>query len=538
MGEISPLTQYESAKRMLAQAVRVDEVLHVRDVAQQIHLYGMQAKDRGIQADAMELRERAERRLGVLLAGAREAGQISSGGRPSKEPKTSSEEEQVFTLAEVGIDRKLSMKAQQLAKVEETVFEAGIARAREKIVSGGAALVNPQKDVSTAGKKAARAEKEARLGAKQRALPVAKFGVILTDDEWSLDAWSEDGLGKSASNHYPVSSLDELKQRDVASLAAHDCVLFMWTTVPHLDQALELMAHRGFTYKSNCIWKKLYAGDGRGTGYWFWVDHEILLVGTRGRPPAPAPGMQWRSVIEAPVGAHSEKPAIFHELIEAYFPNLPKVELNARARRAGWVCWGYEAPEQAATDADAEAQERIELESPVPAAPAMMMPPAGDDGSGLVGSSAGAATSLDRAEGIADGHFSQAKATMGKADAASRPAPDGVASRLAAGRTADADGAPLPAPSAASSGFGAALDVFAASLDATTPRERIDAAIKAGYAVEPFDMLPIVSVVSVLLKREVDGAYVRKRAHQLGLGNPVRRTRQLIERNAQRATHG
>jgi N6-adenosine-specific RNA methylase IME4 len=45
-------------------------------------------------------------------------------------------------------------------------------------------------------------------------------------------------------------------------------------------------------------------------------------------------------VIEAPRGAHSEKPAIFYELIEHYFPNLPKIELNARKRRKGWDSWG------------------------------------------------------------------------------------------------------------------------------------------------------------------------------------------------------
>ncbi len=53
---------------------------------------------------------------------------------------------------------------------------------------------------------------------------------------------------------------------------------------------------------------------------------------------------QWRSVIDAPVGKHSEKPAIFHEMIEAYFPTLPKVELFRRGPpRKGWDCWGAEA---------------------------------------------------------------------------------------------------------------------------------------------------------------------------------------------------
>ena len=73
-----------------------------------------------------------------------------------------------------------------------------------------------------------------------------------------------------------------------------------------------------------------------------------MLVGVKGDIPCPAPGTQWDSVLQAPTSfaqrAHSEKPAIFYELIEAYFPTLPKIELNARERRAGWDAWGNEAP--------------------------------------------------------------------------------------------------------------------------------------------------------------------------------------------------
>jgi N6-adenosine-specific RNA methylase IME4 len=49
-------------------------------------------------------------------------------------------------------------------------------------------------------------------------------------------------------------------------------------------------------------------------------------------------------LVDAPVGRHSEKPEKFYQLIERYFPNLPKIELNARAARPGWDAWGYEAP--------------------------------------------------------------------------------------------------------------------------------------------------------------------------------------------------
>jgi N6-adenosine-specific RNA methylase IME4 len=53
-------------------------------------------------------------------------------------------------------------------------------------------------------------------------------------------------------------------------------------------------------------------------------------------------------VIQAPRGAGKfrEKPATFSEMNEAYFPNLPKIELNCRGKpQPGWDGWGAEAEE-------------------------------------------------------------------------------------------------------------------------------------------------------------------------------------------------
>jgi hypothetical protein len=62
-----------------------------------------------------------------------------------------------------------------------------------------------------------------------------------------------------------------------------------------LSQALEVMKEWGFQYKSHYVWVK----DRAVTGHWARARHELLLVATRGRVPAPALGSQWESVIEA-----------------------------------------------------------------------------------------------------------------------------------------------------------------------------------------------------------------------------------------------
>jgi N6-adenosine-specific RNA methylase IME4 len=111
-------------------------------------------------------------------------------------------------------------------------------------------------------------------------------------------------------------TVEEIMALDVPSIAADDCVLFLWATAPMMPQALQVMAAWGFAYKTNAVWIKSRAG----TGYWLRNKHELLLIETRGAIPAPLPGRQGDSIIDAPVGGHSEKPAAFAELIERWYP--------------------------------------------------------------------------------------------------------------------------------------------------------------------------------------------------------------------------
>ena len=186
-----------------------------------------------------------------------------------------------------------------------------------------------------------RAAREAELAAKQTALPDKRYGVIVADPEWRWEPYSrETGMDRAADNHYPTSATDIIATRDVPSIAADDCVLFLWATVPMLQDALPVMKAWGFEYKSHVIWDKVFTG----CGYWFRNRHELLLVGTKGNIPAPAMGTQPASVLTIGRKEHSSKPEQFLELIEEYFPNLPKIELNRRGpARPGWDAWGNEA---------------------------------------------------------------------------------------------------------------------------------------------------------------------------------------------------
>lgn len=206
--------------------------------------------------------------------------------------------------------------------------------------------------IKNAAKKVQRNDKEQKLAAKQKALPNKRYGVIYEDPAWRFELRSrETGLDRSADNHYPTMTLEEIMALPVQDIAAPDCVLFMWATVPHLADALKVIAQRGFIYKSHYIWDKTpWDGDGQdnviagrqGNGFWSRVNHELLLIATRGAPTCPAPGDNAPSVYREVASAHSAKPEYYARMIEGYFPNLPKIELNARAPRDGWDVWGNE----------------------------------------------------------------------------------------------------------------------------------------------------------------------------------------------------
>jgi N6-adenosine-specific RNA methylase IME4 len=142
------------------------------------------------------------------------------------------------------------------------------------------------------------------------------------------------------SNHYVTAGTEEIARLPIATIAAPDCVLWLWAISSMLPDALYVMNQWGFTYKTGYVWIK----DRIGLGYWARSKHVHLLIGTRGHIPAPAPGTQRASVIEASVRAHSVKPDEALEMIEHYYPNLPKIELHRRGpARPGWDGWGLEA---------------------------------------------------------------------------------------------------------------------------------------------------------------------------------------------------
>ncbi len=84
----------------------------------------------------LELRLRAERRLGIMLAEQKRTVGMNKGAQgigPSAVPM----ENRTPTLADVGIDKELSARSQRVGGVGEQAFEAMIDGVRQRIADGG-----------------------------------------------------------------------------------------------------------------------------------------------------------------------------------------------------------------------------------------------------------------------------------------------------------------------------------------------------------------------------------------------------------------
>jgi N6-adenosine-specific RNA methylase IME4/ParB-like chromosome segregation protein Spo0J len=297
---------------------------------------------------------------------------------PAHRPASKSANSQTLTQPTAAQMFKVSERGVQQAKV---VRERGTPELVKRVESGDIAMsiaeqlacLPPEEqrriadaDEATlrgAAKRHRRARREAELAeavsVASAALGAKLYGIIYADPPWRFEPYSrKTGMDRAADNHYPTMTLDQLAAIELP--AAPDCVLFLWATGPMSEQAHELMRRWGFEYRSQCLWVK----DRIGTGYWFRSKHELLLVGTRGSVPAPAPGEQYPSVIEAPVGEHSAKPEAFAEIIEEMFPNAALLEMFARAPRLGWDAWGNEATADATSSHLSDADTAISPKTP------------------------------------------------------------------------------------------------------------------------------------------------------------------------------
>lgn len=171
---------------------------------------------------------------------------------------------------------------------------------------------------------------------------MSRYSIIYADPPWDYKGQTQhNGKGGDSTGgalvHYPTMTLKQLKKLDVESIAEDDCLLFMWATSPHLDQAIELMKAWGFSWATIAfVWDKQRVNP----GFYTMSQCELCLVGKRGRIPKPRGSRNERQLVSVMRTKHSEKPDEVRRSIERMFPSQKKIELFARKKYRNWDVFG------------------------------------------------------------------------------------------------------------------------------------------------------------------------------------------------------
>jgi N6-adenosine-specific RNA methylase IME4 len=172
-------------------------------------------------------------------------------------------------------------------------------------------------------------------------LPARSYDLIVVDPPWHFKTWSSAGqTSKSASSHYQTMSLAEIMALPVRQLLKPDAIVYLWATGAMLPHALATMEAWGITYKTSFAWRKVTCnGKVRwATGRWAQSGHELVLLGTVGKPRC----FLSPSIFDGLARAHSRKPDEFYQRLVEKTPGLRRADLFAREKREGWYCWGDE----------------------------------------------------------------------------------------------------------------------------------------------------------------------------------------------------
>ncbi len=157
-----------------------------------------------------------------------------------------------------------------------------------------------------------------------------KNKILYIDPPWRDKNLSLRTPSRRIENHYPTMCLEDIKNYDIPEV--DNGFLFLWSTAPKLPEAIEVMKAWGFDYRTCMIWDKEIIG----TGFYCRNQHELLLIGRKGKVKCPDPHILVSSVYRERRREHSRKPSYFRNMIDKYYPDAEKIELFAREKPVGW----------------------------------------------------------------------------------------------------------------------------------------------------------------------------------------------------------
>ena len=247
--------KYDAACRAVAEAKSVDEVKTIRDKAVAMQVYAEQAKNKSLEADAAEIRERAEYRLGEILGAQRSAGLLNPGtrligggngaGGSVRNPPAG-----LPTLKQLGIAKALANNSRKAWALPKETFEEALAERRRQILAN--ARVEPL--LTIAKRLQMEAERQAIQDAATAAMPplIGDRYRLVCADMATTDAIAQESVDAIATDpSYPrkyLTCIEHLARRALEWLKPGGSLLVM-SGQSYLPEILAALQKSELTYR-------------------------------------------------------------------------------------------------------------------------------------------------------------------------------------------------------------------------------------------------------------------------------------------------
>jgi len=250
---------------------------------------------------------------------------VTPKAKPGTKPQFSSTlEPNSPTLAELGIDRKVAMVAQQLAAMPVEAFE----QVREGVASMSQAIQNIRREEVAADL--------SDISKRKAKVLAGLFDVIVIDPPWPMVKIERDVAPNQVDFDYPT--MDEKELTEIKVPCADNCHVWLWTTHKHLPMAFRLLEAWGLKYVCTFVWHK--AGGFQPFGLPQY-NCEFAIYARRGTPSF-LDLKNFMVCFDAPRGAHSEKPEAFYDLLRRVTGGR-RLDMFNRRQIVGFEGWGNEA---------------------------------------------------------------------------------------------------------------------------------------------------------------------------------------------------
>lgn len=151
-----------------------------------------------------------------------------------------------------------------------------------------------------------------------------KYDVIYCNCPWESEL--SDSEKRNDSNLYHTMLFKDIVTLSIP--AEDNAIIFMWATAPILIKALQVMAKWGFVYRTCTVWDKQIAD----TGQWIYGQHELLLIGIKGKYTTPTIDTKISSVYRETRRNNFDKPEFYYSMIEQMCPGGKYLEIFAQKK--------------------------------------------------------------------------------------------------------------------------------------------------------------------------------------------------------------